>query len=84
MFKRQDGIAPLLLIPIILGIGVLGWAVVGHHNEANNDNPPAIERPLGNPTRGGPVQPIPEPGSELLFALGLIVTGYAIRRRYDA
>lgn len=73
----------LLFLLLVGGGGT--WAIVGHHNEANNDNlptPQAIERPL-EPGITRPVAPIPEPGSALLFAVGGIVVGLAVRRRLD-
>lgn len=78
--RREEGIAPLLLLPVVLLLG-LGAMVVAHNSSERDDR--AIRELVQRHDPSGPVAPIPEPASGLLFGVGGIVVGLAVRRRLD-
>jgi hypothetical protein len=69
--------APLLLCLILLSLGMMGND--GCDNSSNRArNSISFDGPVVDK---GPVNAVPEPGAALVFGVGLVVVGVAVRRR---
>ena len=64
----------MIYLGLLLAALVGGIFTVNHHSDHRSNRQPV-------PVSNGPVAPIPEPSSYVLFGVGGLVVGYAIRKQ---